>query len=171
MKKITIAVVGAIIGIGLICSIAPQANAKENDEAEIKALEQRVADGAKARDVDAIMENFVPDETLVVFDVIPPRQYVGADAYHKDWEGFLGTFDGPITFENSDMTVMSDGKMAFAHYITHVAGKGKDGNPIDLTTRSTDVLRKINGKWVIVHEHVSVPVDLATGKGDLASKP
>ena len=49
--------------------------------------------------------------------------------------------------------------------------KGKDGNPIDMTLRLTDVLREINGKWLIVHEHVSVPVDVATGKADLTSKP
>ena len=117
------------------------------------------------------MKNYLGGEGLFVFDVLPPRQYVGADAFHKDWEGFFGRFDGPITFENSDMTVESDGKMAFAHYMTHVAGKRKDGNPIDVNIRVTDVLRKAKGKWLIVHEHVSVPVDLATGKADLASKP
>jgi ketosteroid isomerase-like protein len=35
----------------------------------------------------------------------------------------------------------------------------------------TDVLQKTNGRWLIIHEHASVPVDLATGKGDLLSKP
>ncbi len=144
---------------------------KGSDEEQIKALEQRILDGAKAKDADAIMKNFVPDETLVVFDVIPPREYDGADAYKKDWEGFLGSFDGPITFELADLKVVSDGKMALAHYITHLTGKGKDGNPVDITTRNTDVLRKTDGKWLIIHEHVSVPVDIATGKADLTSKP
>jgi ketosteroid isomerase-like protein len=37
--------------------------------------------------------------------------------------------------------------------------------------RLTDVYRRINGQWLIEHEHVSVPVDLDTGKPDLASKP
>jgi len=40
-----------------------------------------------------------------------------------------------------------------------------------LTVRVTDVYRKIDGKWLIVHEHVSVPVDIKTGQGDLQSKP
>jgi ketosteroid isomerase-like protein len=150
---------------------APAAASRGNDEAEIKALEQRIVDGAKVRDVDAIMKNYVDDDSLLVFDVILPRQYVGAEALHKNWQGFLDGFDGPITLENSDMEVISDGKLACAHYIAHVAGKGKDGNPIDMTLRLTDVLREINGKWLIVHEHVSVPVDVATGKADLTSKP
>ena len=33
------------------------------------------------------------------------------------------------------------------------------------------VYRKIGGKWFIVQEHVSVPVDLETMKPDLMSKP
>ena len=42
---------------------------------------------------------------------------------------------------------------------------------MDVTMRITDVLRKSSGKWLIIHEHVSVPVDLASGKADLSSKP
>ena len=40
-----------------------------------------------------------------------------------------------------------------------------------MTFRLTDRLKKIKGKWLIVHEHGSFPVDLATGKADLLSKP
>ena len=170
MKRILLVLIALIFVLASYCP-APAASAKGSDEAEIKALEQRIADAANAKDPDAIMKNYLGGEGLFVFDVLPPRQYVGADAFHKDWEGFFGRFDGPITFENSDMTVESDGKMAFVHYMTHVAGKRKDGNPIDVNIRVTDVLRKAKGKWLIVHEHVSIPVDLATGKADLASKP
>src|ERR1700722_16093442 len=154
-----------------LCALAFHAQAKESDEAEIKALEANLAASAQAKDVDAIMKNYVPDETLIVFDVIPPRQYVGADSFKKDWQGFLGGFNGPVTFENSDLQVFADGKLAYAHYIQHVSGTGKDGKPIDNTVRMTDVLRKIRGKWLIVHEHASVPVDITNGKADLSSKP
>ena len=54
---------------------APAAYAKGSDEAEIKALEQRIADAANAKDPDAIMKNYLGGEGLFVFDVIPPRQY------------------------------------------------------------------------------------------------
>jgi ketosteroid isomerase-like protein len=163
-------VVAAAIILAL-CTITSRSQAKESDEAEIKALEANLAASASAKDADAIMKNYVPDESLVIFDVIPPRQYTGADAYKKNWQGFLGSFNGPVTFEDSDLQVMSDGKLGFAHYIQHIAGTGKDGKPIDMTVRVTDVLRKVKGKWLIVHEHVSVPVDIASGKPDLASKP
>jgi hypothetical protein len=47
----------------------------------------------------------------------------------------------------------------------------KDGSKFNLTVRVTDCYRKLNGQWLITQEHVSVPVDLNTGKPDLASKP
>ena len=58
-----------------------------------------------------------------------------------------------------------------ATYIVHLTGKRKDGNAMDVTMRITDVLRKVDETWLIVHERVSVPVELASGKADLTSKP
>ena len=44
--------------------------------ADIRALEDRFVAAFKAKDVDAIMKVYAPDQTLIVFDVVPPRQYV-----------------------------------------------------------------------------------------------
>ena len=41
--------------------------------ADIRALEDRFVAAFKAKDVDAIMKVYAPDQTLVVFDVVPPR--------------------------------------------------------------------------------------------------
>jgi len=50
-------------------------------------------------------------------------------------------------------------------------GTDKTGKKLDLTVRVTDVCQKIRGHWLVIHEHVSVPVDLDTDKPDLTSKP
>ena len=160
------------VAVGLaLCVVTFHAYASDSDVAEIKALEANLAASASAKDADGIMKNYIPDETLFVFDVIPPRQYVGAESYGKNWHGFMDTFKGPLTFEDSDLQVVADGKLGYAHHMWHFAGTGKDGKPIDMTVRVTDVLRKVKGKWLIVHEHASVPVDVASGKADLSSKP
>ena len=59
----------------------------------------------------------------------------------------------------------------YGNGIFRTTGQDKDGKPLDLTVRVTDVYKKINGKWLVVHEHVSWPVDLATGQADFSSKP
>jgi ketosteroid isomerase-like protein len=161
--------VSAALAMGIGVSTVVQA--ASGDEASIRALESRLVAAVNAKDVKAIMRVYVPDESLVVFDVVPPRQYVGAKAYANDWTDFLGIFKESLKFEISDLSVTVDGTMGFGHSIQRVTGTNTKGQPVDLTVRVTDVYRKIKGNWLIVHEHVSVPVDLDTGKPDLSSKP
>jgi len=82
-----------------------------------------------------------------------------------------GCFNGPITVELTDLDITADDSLAYGHSIQRVAGTDKQGKKPDLTVRVTDVYKKINGNWLVIHEHVSVPVDLDTGKPDLTSKP
>ena len=170
MNKPTATIAAFMFAVAL--SVSPTGvRAESGDEASIRALESRFVAAVNAKDVNAIMKVYVPDESLFVFDVVPPRQYVGAKAYAKDWTDFLGMFKGSLKFEISDLSVTADGTMGFGHSIQHVTGTDTKGQPVDLTVRVTDVYRKIKGNWLIVHEHVSVPVDLDTGKPDLSSKP
>ena len=145
--------------------------AKSEDEAKIEALNAALTAAVNAKDVDAIMKVYAPNESLVIFDIIPPRQYVGAKAFRKDWEDFLTLFKGPLKYEINDLQVEADGTLGYSHSIQRVSGTDTKGQPVDLTWRDTAAYRKVGGNWVIVHEHGSVPVDLATGKPDLASKP
>jgi|SRR5208282_802110 len=170
MKSLVVRLVAGAILITL-SSLALSPPAKADARADIKVLVDRFIAAFKAKDIDAIMRGYVPDQTLFVFDVVPPRQYVGAAAYRKDWQEFLDSFDGPINVELSELAITTDHRLAYGHSIQHVVGTDKQGKKIDLTVRVTDVYKKINGNWLVIHEHVSVPVDLETGKPDLTSKP
>ncbi len=158
--------------VALTAFISPAiAASMSSSEAQIKALEDQFAAAFIAKDVDAIMKLYVPDESLFVFDVGVPRQHVGANDYRKDWVDFLGTFKGPIKFELSDLSITADGSLGFGHSIQHITGTDTKGKPVDFTVRVTDGYRKIDGKWLIVQEHVSVPVNFDTGKPDMTSSP
>jgi ketosteroid isomerase-like protein len=149
----------------------PDALAAASDEAALRSLEAQFAKAVNAKDVNAVMKVYVPDETLLVFDVVPPRQYAGATAYRKDWEGLFALFKGPLKFDISDLHVFASGTIGYGYSIQHITGIDTKGQPIDLTVRVSDAYRKANGHWLVAHEHVSVPVDLDTGKPDMTSKP
>jgi ketosteroid isomerase-like protein len=138
---------------------------------DIQALYKRYTDALNEKDVATLMAFYVPGSDLFVFDVTPPRQYVGWAAYKKDWEDLFAAFPGPIHQELSDLSVTASGTLAVTHYVVGGYFTGSDGTRLTLAVRITDALRKIDGKWMIFHEHVSVPVDLGTGKADLLSKP
>jgi uncharacterized protein (TIGR02246 family) len=147
------------------------APAHANDKTDIRRLEDRLLAAFKAKNVDEIMACYAPDETLVVFDAIPPRQYTGPKAWRKDNEDFLANYPGPIDADFSDLAITTDGKLAFARYVFHMTATNKAGNRDEFVFRTTDCLEKRTGKWLIVHEHLSFPVDPTTGKADLLSKP
>jgi uncharacterized protein (TIGR02246 family) len=172
MRRFVFGLIGTALVAGCLSAGLP-ARAQTRDEREIRALEDQFAAAANAKDLDAIMKVYVPGNDLFVFDVGVPRQHVGWDDYKKDWHDFLAMLPGPIKFTVSDLSIASDGKIAYGHSIQSLSGKGADGSPMDMTVRVTDVYRKIDGKWLIVQEHVSVPIDFSTGKPmpDLMSKP
>jgi len=169
MKKIS-SMLAASVGIVLIWGFATLARAGATEEAEIKSLERNYAKALQAKDLDALMANYDNSPTLVVFDVIPPRQYLGWDAYKKDWQTVLSECTGPMKAELTEMTIVAEGNIGYGHEIQHLSCPPK-GAPLDMTLRATDGYVKKDGKWLIAHEHLSVPIDLATGKGDLTSKP
>lgn len=144
---------------------------KAQDIADIKAIEDRFITAFRAKDVNAIMELCVPDHSLVVFDVTPPLQRTGAQAYREDWEEAFSRFEGPLQAEISGQEVTAGSDVAYVISIHHVIGTMKGGKKVDYTVRVTDGFKKINGKWLIAHTHVSLPVDMQTGKADIESKP
>jgi uncharacterized protein (TIGR02246 family) len=140
------------------------------DKEKIETLYQAYVKAFKAKDVNAIMSFYDPNE-LFVFDVTPPREYPSWDAYKKDWEDLFTSKPGQADMHLTNLEITVVGPVAYAHNVQGAYFTGPDGSRLNLSVRVTDVLRKVNGKWLIVQEHVSVPVDLATGKADLLSRP
>ena len=70
----------------------------------------------------------------------------------------------------TDPGITRDGNLGFRHSIQNITGTDEPGHSIDRTVFVTDGYRKIGGDWLIVLEHVPVPVDLATGKADVIFK-
>jgi uncharacterized protein (TIGR02246 family) len=163
--------VGALLVSALFAGAALRVDAQSADEKTVRALYDRYIEAFRAKDINKIMFLYLPDESLVVFDAVPPRQYVGAKAFRKDYEELFAVFPGPNTGKFGDLRVTTAGTLGYAHTIGTFDLTDRAGKHVTWTFRLTDVFRKINGKWIIVHEHASWPVDPATGKADFLSKP
>jgi uncharacterized protein (TIGR02246 family) len=169
---IALGISGASVAAEATSAAAPPAPAPAGptDKAQIQALEKGLNAGLMARDSRKVM-SYYARQGLFVFDVTPPRQHVGWADYKKDWDDLLAQFPGPVTNKITDLSITVVGDVAYGHSIQDGHFTAKDGSTTKLVVRVTDVYRKIDGKWLIVQEHVSVPVDLATMKPDPLSKP
>jgi len=167
--KLRLILMTALLAVCSGCNSTPP-DTSAQDQTDIKALEDSMTAAFKAKDVNAIMALYTPDSAMVVFDATTPLQYTGADAYKKDWQDFFAMYPGPADFSIGNLDITTGGTIAYSHSIQHASLTDKDGKKTDLTVRVTDGYKKINGHWLIAHEHVSVPVDFATLKPDLNAK-
>jgi ketosteroid isomerase-like protein len=144
-----------------------------DEEAVPEALiRQRVEDYAKAisaKDIDSVMSFFAPD--LVSFDIaINTLRYVGADNKRREWLKAFAAYRS-IAYEVRDLNVTTHGDLALVHAANHVNGMLTSGQMTDLWVRWTACFRRIDGVWLVVHDHVSVPADLEHGQALLNLTP
>jgi uncharacterized protein (TIGR02246 family) len=145
----------------------------ENDRAkEEAAIRQTVDDFVKAiraKDIHGVMSAFAPD--VVSFDLGPPLQHGGGVTFMKRWQDLFESYESAIDYEVRDLSIASGGDVAFSHSLNKVSGTTKSGQNIERWLRWTACYRKTNGKWLIVHEQVSVPADVRSGQAMLDLKP
>ena len=169
MKKFS-----AIIFLQIACILLfwmPSARTSQNDEAEIRQLLDRWAKAARSKDLTGIMSIYEPGDELIAYDIVPPLQYTGYEAYKKDYQEFLDQFQGGIEIEYRGLKVVAGDNVAFSRGLERMSGTLKDGEKFDTWVRFTECYHKHHGHWRAIHDHISVPVDLATGKANLNLKP
>ena len=66
----------------------------QNDEAEIRQLLDRWAKAVRTKDLPAVMSIYEPGEGLIAYDIVPPLQDSGFNAYKKDDQEFFDQFHG-----------------------------------------------------------------------------
>jgi ketosteroid isomerase-like protein len=135
-------------------------------------IRKRVEDYAKAisaKDIDGVMSFFAPN--LVSFDIaIKTLRYVGADNKRREWQKAFAAYRS-IAYGIHELNVTVQADLAFVHALNHLQGTLASGQFADLWVRWTACFRRIDGIWLIVHDHVSVPADLGHGQAVLDLTP
>jgi ketosteroid isomerase-like protein len=109
-----------------------------------------------------VMSLYAPD--IVSFDLVPPLRHAGAKAKEKNWANVFAMFQRPLGYEIRDLTLTLGDDVAFGYSLNRVSGTLKNGNRTDSSVRWTACFRKIDGNWLITHDHVSVPADPQSGR-------
>lgn len=130
-------------------------NNQTTDEAAIRELVEAWAKAVRARDYDGILAHHSAE--ILMFDVPPPLESKGIDAYRETWDLFYSAQPEPIAFDIERLDVVAGADVAFVAALMQCAEKGENGERIKLDFRLTIGLRKIDGHWTILHEHHSVP--------------
>jgi ketosteroid isomerase-like protein len=128
------------------------------EDSSVRERIETLAQAIRDKDVDTLMTHYAPD--VVVYDVLPPLAVQGAAAYRKNFERWFASMEGPIDYEMNDLRLSMGESHACCHFMSHVKGKTKNGEPADYWVRVTTFLQKANGQWLVGHEHVSMPATM-----------
>jgi ketosteroid isomerase-like protein len=131
-------------------------------QSEIRALLDRRSDAVWKKDIDRLMSFYSPD--TVYFDVVPGLQYTGSAALRRRFLEWFDGFEGPIGQEMRDLHISASGDVAVAYMLIRASGTLKYGREVGYWVRVTSAGQRSDGSWLITHEHVSVPVDFASGR-------
>ena len=125
-------------------------------ETEIRELVSKWEQAVRDEDLAGIRVNH--SEDFLMFDVAPPFLSRGLDAYMETWKIFYPSQARPLTFYFEQIEVTAGEDVAFATAIG-TCGYIDHGERTDLRFRLTMGLQKREGRWLIIHEHHSVPAE------------
>ena len=128
-----------------------------SDEQAIRDVFTGWVEAVQTQNLEGVVANHDPN--IVMFDVPPPYTGIRGIADYRDaWSPFFEFIAGGAEFTLLELDVVAGADVAFAYALLRCGTQQMfDENP-DNRLRVTVGLRKVDGRWVIAHEHHSFPM-------------
>ncbi len=140
-----------------LCSFAQKSSKKMSDAAlPDKALMQKIWDGWGTLD-PANVAQFYAQGDHTFFD-IAPLKYSSWDEYQKGVVGVLAGYKAATFTLNDDAQIHNAGQVVWGTATVKSDMTEKTGKRDMGAFRWTVIWQKEDGKWLIVHEHISAPL-------------
>ena len=65
--------------------------------------------------------------------------------------------------EVRDLNILAGGDIAVAYWLSQAKGTLKNGREVGSWVRATSCYQRSNDRWLVTHEHISLPVDPQSG--------
>ncbi len=127
---------------------------------EVMTLLERFDAALNKKDLDALAKCY--DDNVRVFDV--GAQVEGFGGLRRLWESCFPYFTKPIEIERRDINMHVNDGMAIVSFYSRIKGVETDNPAATSWLRTTMCMKKIDGAWKIVHDHISFPVNCETEK-------
>ncbi|MFI0355625.1 nuclear transport factor 2 family protein [Actinomadura sp. 9N407] len=144
--------------------------ARDDAEEEVRRVHEDWYRGTAAKDLDALMASIADD--VVSYEHGEHLQYVGVQAVREVCERSLGAGgEAEVSLDVPDLKILVRDDLAVAWGLNHVRVNQADGRTTDAWSRGTRVFERKDGEWLMVHQHLSVPYALDTGKALTGLRP
>ena len=133
-----------------------------NAQAQIQQQLASWSAACRSKDVSSIMSHYAED--VVAYDAIGPLRFQGRAAYQAHWQACMEMCSGQAMFEIHQPSFLLSDELAVVHYLFHCGGSDDKGEMQSSWMRVSQCFRQQDGRWLIAHEHFSMPCDMESGK-------
>jgi len=144
-------------GLAIALSFA-SAMAADKSEQDLRALVPKIVQAWESMDIGKIDPYYAPDTDLTFFD-IAPLKYTNWAEYRPGVQKMFFEPNRSLKFTlKDDLRIHRRGRLAWATFTFGADVVNKQGASSHLDGRWTLILERRKAGWVVVHEHVSVPL-------------
>jgi ketosteroid isomerase-like protein len=136
-------------------------DAMASTQSELRTLLDSRSEAIRIKDIDRLMSLYSPD--IVYFDLVPPLKYAGSATLRDRFSAWFDGWKDSIGQEIRDLNILASGDIAAAYMLIRASGTRKNGHEVGYWVRATNCFQRLNHKWLITHEHISLPVDFESG--------
>jgi uncharacterized protein (TIGR02246 family) len=140
-----------------------------DDRSQVQQLLATWDQAFLSHDLNQVLATYTED--VLAFDVMGPLQFKGRERYGQHWQACLDMCTGQPTVSRQDLEIEVSGDLALVHYLMHCSGTNSEGKEEGCWMRVSQNCRRQQGRWLICHEHLSVPVDMESGKAVFEAQP
>jgi ketosteroid isomerase-like protein len=134
------------------------ATSGDREEEALRTLVPKIVAAWGTLDISKVAPYYAADADLTYFDIVPLK-YNNWKEYSEGVQKYLFEPNRSISAKlNNDLAVHRRGPLASATFTVGLDVVSKEGTTSHLNARWTMVLEKRPQGWIVVHEHVSVPL-------------
>jgi uncharacterized protein (TIGR02246 family) len=138
-------------------------------EHELRELVEERVTAVRAKNPAPLVDRLHQD--VVQFNAVPPLRSRGRGAIAEQTQAWFDSYATDIGYEVRELQVTADADLGFCSFLYHVSGTLVAGDEVDMWVRGTLCCRRTDGRWLITHDHESVPFDAATGQALISLAP
>jgi uncharacterized protein (TIGR02246 family) len=140
----------------------------DSDEGRIRTAIDAWGAAFCAKDLDRLLALYAPD--AVLYDAIPPYSE-DVTAMRRKIGDCLCYFPERFAIETRDLRVTASGDVAGAHWLWRFTELPEDHPAAQSWMRSSTIWQRQGERWLIIHDHCSVPFDPETSKAVFTLEP
>lgn len=147
----------ALIG-GSLTFAGAYAQQKASDEATFRKLIDQYCAAWSSGNPDNAAKFYAQEDGAVFYDLAPFSYHSWKEYRAGVQKEFFDNMTSASLTAGKDLKVTRRGSVAWTTVPMHLSTTGKDGKKTEAEVRYTGIWERRGAKWVLVHEHLSVPM-------------